>query len=164
MRVLEDLPSVRIGEMRRAGWLAPGGPHEVATDGLIASVRTTEGSLEVVAAIAGDETATFSLTLHRLPRPFGGPMLLFGCPDCERRVTALFWFRLRFCCRHCVGLPYNSQRWSSGYTRKQRVADLFDRLQAKVTPQMFERPKYVQAATWRRVLSEVERRMLAETV
>lgn len=68
--------------------------------------------------------------LSSVPAAFSGSRSYFLCPgaDCGRRVSVLYFRRGLFCCRHCHGLAYESQREDARRRARRRA----DRLRARL--------------------------------
>lgn len=51
-----------------------------------------------------------AIKIEHQPLHFGGHRSYFVCPDCGRKVTALFFMQMIFRCRSCHLLTYRSQQ------------------------------------------------------
>jgi hypothetical protein len=60
------------------------------------------------------------ITISRSPCKSGGERRWFLCPRCDRRV-AILYSKPYFKCRHCLGLPYASQRQLAAIRRLSQV-------------------------------------------
>lgn len=100
--------------------------------------------------------------LARRPLPFGGARSYFLCPGitpgspCDRRVLHLYLAGDQVVCRHCVQLPYASQR----EPELVRAVRRGDRIRARLGGQTGwalpfpERPKGMWRRTYDRALAE----------
>jgi hypothetical protein len=60
------------------------------------------------------------VTLEQTPCHFGGHRVWFCCPRCRRRAAKLYYHRIRFVCRRCVGLNYRSQSFPAPFHGMRR--------------------------------------------
>lgn len=93
----------------------------------------------------------------------GGIRLWLRCPNCDTRRTALYhdngrgWTdRLRFACRACLGLRYNSQRLSTPDRWMYRAAKLFRRVGCSSNDRYYWRPKRMRWVRFNRLIEEAE--------
>jgi len=97
------------------------------------------------------------------PCRLGGARPWFLCPgspfDCGRRVGALYAGFLRFACRHCHGLTYQSRRGS----RLSRLLYRLEQIRAALgippgqsCPGIPKRPKGMHGSTYERLCRELD--------
>lgn len=117
-RTCEDYRALDLAVMQQRKWLKPGlsGKLTWSTDGEQTGAieyRVEERGLRVIykASERGegwqsiDEVIPFCFT----PMNFGGRRRWFACPSCQRRVRILYQAGVRFRCRACYRLQYESQ-------------------------------------------------------
>lgn len=114
---LEIVPRVDVRDLKAAGVLIDGDATWFgfrSPSGRMlgeANVEIHGESLLVRYTRTGDSEQHVQLiTLVGQPCYYGGYRTLLKCPDCERRVVALYCTHRIFRCRHCERLTYLSRR------------------------------------------------------
>src|SRR5687767_7367378 len=137
--------SISAGELPRLGLITPGRPQsstiEWSGEGLWP--LGSRGTLTVCARDTRRATARLTyraggaahpldeeITLHSTAQPLGGRRWWFQCPACGRRCGKLHLppAALRFRCRLCHGLAYQSQRESPPARWERRAEKIMERL------------------------------------
>lgn len=125
-------------------------------------VDTVDTKTLTISCYHADTDKDLEQTISLVPAEphFGGVRWWFACPDCDRRVSALYFHKLRFSCRHCHDLKYESQHLKP-YKRQERQAQRIHRelggdgnlLDYKRPP----KPKWMRQETYERKVQEIER-------
>jgi len=134
-RRVETCLALDVNELRREGALAPGasgtltwereGEPQASVD-----FRIDSGTLVLSYDDQSDKAVEQHLALSSVPAPFGGARAYFLCPgaECGRRVSALYFRRGVYRCRHCHRLAYESQREDARRRARRRADQLRARL------------------------------------
>lgn len=96
------------------------------------------------------------ITLDLTPCNFGGTRRWFLCPCCGKRVAALYGADIRFLCRHCYGLSYESRNENYADRMRRKARKLRKRLEASddlFKPVLFK-PKGMHQKTFDRLRQE----------
>ena len=106
---LDELPSVRVTDMRRSGGLTPDMSHISVT-------------------LHGDDGSPVSTAVGivRVRMRSGGVFLQFICGSCGRRARVLRLYAGRVMCGRCTGLRY----WCEGKPAVRRAQHRVERLKA----------------------------------
>lgn len=154
---LEILPRVDVRDLKAAGVLIDGdatwfgfrSPSGRMLGGVNVEIRGE--SLLVRYTRTGDSEQHVQLiTLVGQPCYYGGYRTLLKCPDCERRVVAMYCTHRIFRCRHCERLTYLSRRTQSHVRGLMMAQDIREKLGGSrnllepfpVKPKNMHRAKY----------------------
>jgi hypothetical protein len=137
-RRVESCLVLDVNELRRKGALAPGAFGTLTWErdrDAVASVDFRADTAELVLCYDANGSEAPKVIEQRVelsfaPTVFGGARAYFVCPgaECGRRVSALYFRRGVFRCRHCHGLAYESQREDASRRARRRVDKLCARL------------------------------------
>jgi hypothetical protein len=126
-----------VNALRRAGALEPGfaaiwnWSRRGEAFGSIGVVGRGEHSVELVYSVSSygrdQEQVVQRVPLTWTLCTYGGRRPWFSCPRCRRRVGKLYG-DVRFLCRYCLGLIYESQREDWLYRRLSRAQKIRIRL------------------------------------
>lgn len=124
-------PALDMAHLRRIGALTPGAVVALTcTDAggvLLGTIRThmhPEGHTLTLAG--GGRVERFSLASD--PCNYGGSRLYVTCPGCDHRRRVLYGVGMRFRCRECHDLAYQSTREEPSDRAHRRLAKLYARL------------------------------------
>lgn len=156
--------ALNVRALQRAGSLVPGRISEAKAGAYAFHVEASAEGVELVyrAGLAGKELATIreSVAVEWTPCHYGGSRPWFNCPGCARRVALLYLHgdRLRFRCRKCLRLLYESQRESDADRARRCANKIRRRLRLNLWPGEPEhgRPKGMHHTTYGRLLEEAE--------
>jgi hypothetical protein len=104
---LDELPSVRVTDMRRSGALTPG------LDRVTVTLHGNDGAL-----------VSSEVGVARIPMRSGVVFLQFICGSCGRRAQVLRLHADRIVCGRCTGLRY----WCEGKPAVRRAQHRIERL------------------------------------
>lgn len=107
---LESTPSIHVGQWKRAGMLSPGASGLWGwTNGAGLAWLADDLALKLGTIGRDGRPVQQCVALQHTPCGLGGMRAWFTCPDCLRRVGALYLGGAGMACRHCLGLIYSSQ-------------------------------------------------------
>jgi hypothetical protein len=163
-RRVESCLALNVNELRRKGALTPGGAGTLTWERngeIHASLEFRADAAGLVFSFdCGDEiprAVEQTIALSSVPAAFGGARAYFLCPgaECGRRVSALYFRRGVFRCRHCHGLAYESQREDAVRRARRRANKLRARLgwaqQRALSLPIAVKPKGMWSSTFERL-------------
>ena len=149
--VCEDHHRLDVRELARSGLLSGSGTISWP-DGHHVTINREGDSVELSYVINGKEFQE-RISLSKTAVHLGGHRSWFLCPDCRRRIAALY-FAKRFRCRHCLDLRYASQRETPRFRAISRIQRIRKKLggSANLFDEQPSRPRYMHARTYERLV------------
>jgi len=100
-----------------------------------------------------------SVTLTRVPKPFGNDQPYFFCPRCGCRALHLYGAQQRFLCRKCSGLVHASTRERHSDRATRQAQKIRRRLGADLgCDDPAPRPKHMRLKTYERLHTRLEQK------
>lgn len=102
------------------------------------------------------------LKLTTTPCQYGGFRYWFLCEQCDKRVGVIYERNKVFCCRHCIGLGYKSQRLQSHQRQAEKLMKLYKKMGWQGLENLHKqgiKPKYMKMQNFEKICGKINQQI-----